>query len=1036
MPPIIKKKLSAFAMKKEKLATKKAKVAEREKSVRKINAVQPTSNVSEKVLSKKRRKKKKKIMEGTKVTDNNSSSCNSIVISDDDDDNDDVAVDSSDEDGKTACNRHEVKDNDVEIIETSDVILNPNANTTKGESSDKDNPVREKRKKSRPSNEKNLSKRSKPDKNVEDLVTPDETVEDGIVEDVREKLDIAAIPVSDNDVIVVAKHPMEFALKGYVQVQMLGGSIKIMEHELTPSSRSCDIFSLTNSSLIKVKTTRNLGKKKKWLYGLKMKMNKRTVTEIDKYMTMFELCVVMRFTKLKSNVCSFIRTFSQYTKIFNVESDNTEVNDALLPLNVTVVDESTRDQMLTVCKELEQLLDDWKLTLSQIHDVAPVILICGGKDSGKSTTIRLMMNTALNRLDRIYYLECDVGQTEFTPPGVVSLIEVTTPLFGPPFTHQQTPVCSYHFGGVSAIDNPDEYIHCVHLCMTEYNKLNTTVPLIVNCMGWMKGLGWQLLLDVIRITSPSHIVQLKAMMSSQNVDPITLDQLQDHSFTDLSQMYHGPTVSSKSLRESRIITMEETYAVRQVHMTDSDGHISPAHCADISKAEAYTENGPLILDRNESVPYKWIGYGVVRGIDMVNKKYYIVTSLNEKQLSRVTLLEKSGVAVPENFLTSQAEAYTENGPLILDRNESVPYRWIGYGVVRGIDMVNKKYYIVTSLNEKQLSRVTLLEKSGVAVPENFLTSQAEAYTENGPLILDRNESVPYRWIGYGVVRGIDMVNKKYYIVTSLNEKQLSRVTLLEKSGVAVPENFLTSQAEAYTENGPLILDRNESVPYRWIGYGVVRGIDMVNKKYYIVTSLNEKQLSRVTLLEKSGVAVPENFLTSQAEAYTENGPLILDRNESVPYRWIGYGVVRGIDMVNKKYYIVTSLNEKQLSRVTLLEKSGVAVPENFLTSQAEAYTENGPLILDRNESVPYRWIGYGVVRGIDMVNKKYYIVTSLNEKQLSRVTLLEKSGVAVPENFVTSQKCENMLYVDEVVSSIGLAAVRPRKHLPRKKLGH
>ena len=40
----------------------------------------------------------------------------------------------------------------------------------------------------------------------------------------------------------------------------------------------------------------------------------------------------------------------------------------------------------------------------------------------------------------VFFLECDVGQTEFTPPGVISLSRVDKPLLGPPFTHQKEPV--------------------------------------------------------------------------------------------------------------------------------------------------------------------------------------------------------------------------------------------------------------------------------------------------------------------------------------------------------------------------------------------------------------------------------------------------------------------------------------------------------------------------------------------------------------------------------------------------------------------
>ena len=60
----------------------------------------------------------------------------------------------------------------------------------------------------------------------------------------------------------------------------------------------------------------------------------------------------------------------------------------------------------------------------------PVILIKGPKMTGKSTVARTLLNTLLNKYKRVALLDCDIGQTEFTPPGIVSLNLVETPLLG------------------------------------------------------------------------------------------------------------------------------------------------------------------------------------------------------------------------------------------------------------------------------------------------------------------------------------------------------------------------------------------------------------------------------------------------------------------------------------------------------------------------------------------------------------------------------------------------------------------------------
>jgi hypothetical protein len=44
--------------------------------------------------------------------------------------------------------------------------------------------------------------------------------------------------------------------------------------------------------------------------------------------------------------------------------------------------------------------------------------------------VSLISGFYICRQKPLYYLETDVGQTEFTPPGVLSLTKVDTPIFG------------------------------------------------------------------------------------------------------------------------------------------------------------------------------------------------------------------------------------------------------------------------------------------------------------------------------------------------------------------------------------------------------------------------------------------------------------------------------------------------------------------------------------------------------------------------------------------------------------------------------
>lgn len=66
-----------------------------------------------------------------------------------------------------------------------------------------------------------------------------------------------------------------------------------------------------------------------------------------------------------------------------------------------------------------------------MDEYAPfVALLKGPKRSGKSGFSRTLVNRLLASYERVAYLECDAGQSEFGPEGAVSLVIVDKPLLG------------------------------------------------------------------------------------------------------------------------------------------------------------------------------------------------------------------------------------------------------------------------------------------------------------------------------------------------------------------------------------------------------------------------------------------------------------------------------------------------------------------------------------------------------------------------------------------------------------------------------
>ena len=147
-----------------------------------------------------------------------------------------------------------------------------------------------------------------------------------------------------------------------------------------------------------------------------------------------------------------------------------------------------------------------------------VIMVCGEKSAGKSTTCRAIINSLLSlkafQEKGVAYLECDVGQTEFTPSAVVSWSLIKDHLLEPPFMHMHSShnenFIATFYGDLSPGQSPNRYFECIKRVYTNIpSDISKNVPLVVNTMGWMKSLGLALLIDAYRLVQPDIVLHLR-----------------------------------------------------------------------------------------------------------------------------------------------------------------------------------------------------------------------------------------------------------------------------------------------------------------------------------------------------------------------------------------------------------------------------------------------------------------------------------------------------------------------------------------------
>uniref|UniRef100_A0AC35F3Z5 Polyribonucleotide 5'-hydroxyl-kinase Clp1 P-loop domain-containing protein n=1 Tax=Panagrolaimus sp. PS1159 TaxID=55785 RepID=A0AC35F3Z5_9BILA len=157
-----------------------------------------------------------------------------------------------------------------------------------------------------------------------------------------------------------------------------------------------------------------------------------------------------------------------------------------------LVSESDKTKIYDFCQSVHHM---WTSSNKSIA------MIIGAKYSGKSTISKelcnILLSTKPHEASTIYYLDCDVGQSEFTPPGLISIVKIDKPILS-----------MFYFPG----GDLDLYISILKQCFTEFFEISqhdANALLLINTLGWVENFGKEILDNLVKIFAPGCILALK-----------------------------------------------------------------------------------------------------------------------------------------------------------------------------------------------------------------------------------------------------------------------------------------------------------------------------------------------------------------------------------------------------------------------------------------------------------------------------------------------------------------------------------------------
>ncbi|NXH16365.1 NOL9 kinase, partial [Bucco capensis] len=310
---------------------------------------------------------------------------------------------------------------------------------------------------------------------------------------------------------------------------------------------------------------------------------------------------------------------------------------------------------------------------------------------------------------------------------------------GPPFSHQQAPCRMVYFGQTSCEQDTERYLDVVRHVFSAYKK---EVPLVVNTMGWVKGEGLLLLIDIIRLLSPSHIVQMdvydwKAMapLTPEYVHLTSGLYTKGKQQAKCKQMVTGGAELWNS-SEGEGDALAPDYRLLYIHpefpRAGAAGEVR-THSSILRDMSILGYLGQLqspdigvVLPLHTLVPYQVPFSAVALRV--------IHTDVAPTNIMYAVNASWVGLCRIADAISSQGQ-----GPVLLTQTPVCDC--LGFGIVRGVDMEKKLYHVLTPVPPESLRLVNCLLLGSIAIPNCVLVGQQGVEGEIPYVTSDYNYSI-------------------------------------------------------------------------------------------------------------------------------------------------------------------------------------------------------------------------------------------------------------------------------------------------------
>ncbi|RYR54022.1 hypothetical protein Ahy_A06g029272 isoform D [Arachis hypogaea] len=179
----------------------------------------------------------------------------------------------------------------------------------------------------------------------------------------------------------------------------------------------------------------------------------------------------------------------------------------------------------------------------------PRVIVVGPTDSGKSTLSRMLLSWAAKQGSKPTFVDLDIGQGSITIPGCIAATPIEMPIDPVEGITLEMPLV-YFFGHTTPSNNVELYKVLVKelggMLERQFagNAESRASGMVINTMGWIEGVGYDLLLHAIRTLKANVVL----VLGQEKLYSMLRDVLKGEPKVDVVKLQRSGGVVSRNVK--------------------------------------------------------------------------------------------------------------------------------------------------------------------------------------------------------------------------------------------------------------------------------------------------------------------------------------------------------------------------------------------------------------------------------------------------------------------------------------------------------